>query len=110
MNPFFQISKMVKRDLTVNNIELAEKWIFENLPSESRILVDPVLLPNLMDAQTAYQSIESLKKTDSPYWVEAEKYYQSQKRMDSTLSQEHLASMSPLEFINFVCYEAAKTL
>jgi hypothetical protein len=39
-----------------------------------------------------------------------QKYYQSQKRMDSTLSQEHLASMSPLEFINFVCYEAAKTL
>lgn len=39
-----------------------------------------------------------------------QKYYQSQKRMDSALSQEHLATMSPLEFINFVCYEAAKTI
>ena len=39
-----------------------------------------------------------------------QKYYQSQKRMDSTSLQEHLVSISPIEFINFVCYEAAKTL
>jgi len=39
-----------------------------------------------------------------------QKYYQSQKSVDSTSLQEHLASISPLEFINFVCYEVAKTL
>lgn len=37
------------------------------------------------------------------------KYYQSQKSMDSAPLQEHLASVSPLEFIKFVCYEVAKT-
>ncbi len=39
-----------------------------------------------------------------------EKYYQSQKRTDSISLQGHLASVSPLEFIKFVCYEAARTL
>jgi hypothetical protein len=38
------------------------------------------------------------------------KYYQSQKRMDSVSLKDHLVSVSPLEFIKFVCYEAAKTL
>jgi hypothetical protein len=37
-------------------------------------------------------------------------YYQSQKRMDSVSLMDHLVSVSPLEFIKFVCYEAAKTL
>ena len=38
------------------------------------------------------------------------RYHQSQKRRDSTHLQKHLGSVSPIEFIKFVCYEVSKTL
>ena len=48
--------------------------------------------------------------TDKDTESRIKKYYKSQKSLDTARQHEHLASISPLEFIRFVCFEAAETL
>lgn len=48
--------------------------------------------------------------TDKDTESRIRKYYKSEKSSSTAMQHEHLASMSPLEFIKFVCYEAAETL
>jgi len=56
----------------------------------------------------ALEQIWDLTDKETEYRIK--RYYKSEKSSGSLLLQEHLASVSPLEFIKFVCSEVAGTL
>lgn len=67
-------------------------------------------LLDLKNGQLLWALEQIWDSTDKETESRIKKYYKSNKSRDSAPSQEHLASVSPLEFIKYVSFEVAETL
>ncbi len=77
VNPLFRISKMVYRDMTLDNRIAAERWIQKKIPDESVIIIDPVIFRNLVDEDQALLDIKKFESSGSYYLEEVKSYYEN---------------------------------
>ena len=77
VNPLFRISRMVYRDMILDNRIAAERWIQKEIPDESVILADPVIFRDLVDKDQALRDIKKIEFSGSHYLKEVKSYYEN---------------------------------
>lgn len=75
LQPLYRIKGMIKKDMIPDNRYTAEKWMREHILSGSSVVMDPLTLTGLTDAQAARSRIELMKSSGSEFWKEAQRYY-----------------------------------
>ncbi|MBN1783269.1 glycosyltransferase family 39 protein [bacterium] len=74
--PGYRICKMVRRDLTVDNRLLAETWIEKEIPSDSRIMLDPLMFSHLMPAEKSAGLQAAFNESGNPFRVHLDRYFE----------------------------------
>ena len=63
--PGYRITKMTVRDMHPDNRRLAESWIRDNIRSESRLLLDPLVMQNLISVEHRDSTINRFTEMNS---------------------------------------------
>jgi hypothetical protein len=66
---------MVKRDLSLDNIIAAERWIQINIPDNASIMMDHVIFQNLMSKTDVDQTLEEMRVSGSSHFEEVKSYF-----------------------------------
>jgi hypothetical protein len=73
--PGYRIMKMTHRDLQPDNRLLAESWVRENIQPESRLLLDPLSMQNLISIGQRDSTINRFVRLKSPFVDQVRAFY-----------------------------------
>jgi hypothetical protein len=74
--PSYRTALMIRRDMMIDNRIAAEKWMNEAVPSGAHIVLDPLAFRNLIDLEESRARVEQIKNAGSPWWGEAQRFYE----------------------------------